>query len=110
MIKILLDSAGLSGVIFSILVVDVSASMEPSQNVLGLFSVPTAAYPWVLLVMMSLMMPNVSFVGHLCGIVSGYLCMLFLIEGENTKHFSDKMRVFDDDRCSWSFQLDHPIE
>ena len=71
-------SAGLSGVIFSILVVDISASMEPTQNVLGLFNVPTATYPWVLLIMMSLMIPNVSFVGHLCGIVSGYLCKSFL--------------------------------
>jgi len=66
-------SAGLSGIIFSILVVDVSSSLEPTQNVLGLFMVPTAIYPWVLLVMMSVIMPDVSFVGHLCGIVSGYL-------------------------------------
>jgi len=65
--------AGLSGIIFSILVVDVSASKEPTQSVLGLFSVPTSIYPWVLLITMSVIMPDVSFVGHLCGIVSGYL-------------------------------------
>ena len=102
------DSAGLSGVIFSILVVDVSSSMEPTQNVLGLFNVPTAAYPWVLLVMMSLMMPNVSFVGHLCGIVSGYLCKSSFLEEEdrsNSFYFE-----FADHRCSWSSLLDHPVK
>ena len=67
-------SAGLSGIIFSILVVDVSASLEPQQSVLGLFAVPTAVYPWVLLVTMSVIMPDVSFVVHLVGILSGYLC------------------------------------
>jgi len=66
-------SAGLSGIIFSILVVDVSSSLEPTHPVLGLFSVPTAIYPWVLLVTMSILLPDVSFVGHLCGIISGYL-------------------------------------
>jgi len=69
-------SAGLSGIIFSILVVDVSASMEPTQSVFGLFNVPTAIYPWAMLISMSVMMPNVSFVGHLVGILSGYLYTL----------------------------------
>jgi len=66
-------SAGLSGIIFSILVVDVSSSIEPTHSVFGLFSVPTFIYPWVLLVTMSILLPDVSFVGHLCGIISGYL-------------------------------------
>lgn len=35
-------------------------------------------YAWILLVVFQLLMTNVSLLGHLCGILSGFACMLFL--------------------------------
>ena len=37
------------------------------------FSVQSYVYPWVLLVVLQLIMPNLSFLGHLSGILSGTL-------------------------------------
>ncbi len=39
-------------------------------------------YPWAMLVAMQLLMPNVSFVGHLCGLLCGFLhvrCVLVCV-------------------------------
>lgn len=36
-------------------------------------NVPSALYPWALLVVLQLFMPNLSFMGHLCGILAGSL-------------------------------------
>jgi hypothetical protein len=46
-----------------------------SRSVFGFFSVPAKLYPWVLLVLLQLLMPGISFLGHLGGILSGYLCI-----------------------------------
>lgn len=32
-------------------------------------------YPWILLIVFQLLMTNVSLLGHLCGILSGFSCM-----------------------------------
>ena len=49
-----------------------SSSFFPS--LFGLFRVPPHLYPWVLLLVIQLLMPGVSFLGHLSGILVGYLC------------------------------------
>eukprot|EP00727_Mastigamoeba_balamuthi_P009462 m51a1_g5138 hypothetical protein (325) ;mRNA; r:14292-15826 len=72
-------SVGFSGVIFSVLVVDVATSTVANHSVFGLFSVPAQAYPWVLLLVMQVIMPRVSFIGHLVGILSGYLYVYGLL-------------------------------
>ncbi len=38
---------------------------------LGLFVLPARYYPWVLLVVWQLLMPGVSFLGHLGGVAAG---------------------------------------
>lgn len=38
-----------------------------------MFQVPTKLYPWVLLIVLQFMMPNISFLGHLSGILTGGL-------------------------------------
>ena len=38
---------------------------------LGLFAVPGRYYPWMLLVVWQLLMPGVSFLGHLGGVAAG---------------------------------------
>lgn len=39
-----------------------------------MLTVPSWVYPWVLLVLLSLLLPSISFMGHLGGILVGYLC------------------------------------
>ena len=64
---------GFSGVLFALIVIDVHLSGGASRSVLGLFTVPSSLYPWIMLVVMSLLIPNVSFMGHFSGLVVGYL-------------------------------------
>eukprot|EP00252_Welwitschia_mirabilis_P000910 TRINITY_DN10906_c0_g1_i1.p1 TRINITY_DN10906_c0_g1~~TRINITY_DN10906_c0_g1_i1.p1 ORF type:complete len:294 (-),score=54.33 TRINITY_DN10906_c0_g1_i1:267-1019(-) len=41
-------------------------------SVFGFFNVPAKWYPWILLILFQLLMSNVSLIGHLCGILSGF--------------------------------------
>ena len=65
-------SLGYSGILFHLSVLESRLNPGP-RNVFGLFSVPSFAYPWVLLILLQLIMPNLSFLGHLAGIVNGTL-------------------------------------
>lgn len=65
---------GFSAVIFGLKVV-VNSSQRytvSAQRIFGL-SMPGGVSPWAELVLASVMMPNVSFLGHLCGILAGLL-------------------------------------
>ncbi|KAK1411866.1 hypothetical protein QVD17_32677 [Tagetes erecta] len=78
---------GFSGVLFSMIVIETSLSGVQSRNVFGLFNVPAKLYPWMLLVLFQLVMTNISLLGHLCGILSGfaytYGLFNFLIPGSS---------------------------
>ncbi|XP_057718564.1 rhomboid-like protein 15 isoform X3 [Arachis stenosperma] len=63
---------GFSGVLFSMIVIETSLSGAQSRSVFGLFNVPAKWYPFLLLVVFQLLMENVSLLGHLCGIISGF--------------------------------------
>ncbi|XP_027174822.1 rhomboid-like protein 15 [Coffea eugenioides] len=63
---------GFSGILFSMIVIETSLSGVQSRSVFGLFNVPAKWYAWILLVVFQLLMTNVSFLGHLCGILSGF--------------------------------------
>ncbi|KAE9590770.1 hypothetical protein Lal_00023279 [Lupinus albus] len=63
---------GFSGVLFSMIVIETSLSGVQSRSVFGLFNVPAKWYPFLLLVVFQLLMQNVSLLGHLCGILSGF--------------------------------------
>uniref|UniRef100_A0A2P2L1U2 Rhomboid family protein n=1 Tax=Rhizophora mucronata TaxID=61149 RepID=A0A2P2L1U2_RHIMU len=76
---------GFSGILFSMIVIETSLSGVQSRSVFGLFNVPAKWYAFILLVVFQLLMTNVSLLGHLCGILSGFaytygLCN-FLIPG-----------------------------
>jgi len=66
-------SVGFSGVIFTLLVINLHSSTEQTRSLFGIIKVPSSFYAWVLLVVLQLIMPGVSFLGHLSGIISGYL-------------------------------------
>ncbi|XP_031477391.1 rhomboid-like protein 15 isoform X2 [Nymphaea colorata] len=78
---------GFSGVIFSMIVIETSLSGIQSRSVFGLFNVPAKWYAWILLVVFQLLMTNVSLLGHLCGILSGfaytYGMLNFLLPGSS---------------------------
>lgn len=63
---------GFSGILFSMIVIETSLSGQQSRSVFGLFNVPAKWYAWILLVVFQLVMSNVSLLGHLCGILSGF--------------------------------------
>lgn len=65
--------AGFSGVLFGLVVVNTRLSGAETQSIFGFFTVPAWLYPWILLVLLQVLLPGVSFLGHLCGIVSGVL-------------------------------------
>ncbi|CAO2820241.1 unnamed protein product [Amaranthus hypochondriacus] len=63
---------GFSGILFSMIVIESSLSGVQSRSVFGLFNVPAKWYPWILLGVFQLLLTNVSLLGHLCGILSGF--------------------------------------
>ncbi|CAI9097513.1 OLC1v1033959C1 [Oldenlandia corymbosa var. corymbosa] len=63
---------GFSGILFSMIVIETTLSGVQSRSVFGLFNVPAQWYAWILLVVFQLLMTNVSLLGHLCGILSGF--------------------------------------
>jgi len=67
------SAAGFSGVLFSYAVNESSLSPLPTRTVFGLFTVPTRLYPWVLMFVLQILIPNVSFLGHLSGLLVGLL-------------------------------------
>jgi len=71
-------SAGFSGVLFCILTIECH-NHEGSRNFFG-FSFPSRVYPWILLFVIQLVMGNVSFYGHLSGILFGYVYIYKLLD------------------------------
>eukprot|EP00250_Pteridium_aquilinum_P002184 c12381_g1_i1 orf=563-1768(-) len=65
-------SVGFSGMIFAMIVMETSLSGVQSRSIFGFFNVPAKWYAWILLILFQLLMPNVSLLGHLCGILSGF--------------------------------------
>ena len=69
-------SLGFSGVLFGLLVVESTYSQASHQSIFGLFRVPTKYYPWALMLAIQVVFSSASFIGHLGGILVGYLCTL----------------------------------
>jgi membrane associated rhomboid family serine protease len=64
-------AVGLSGAIFGLIVIETACSNVQTRSIFGLFTVPARLYPWALLVFWQLIMPGVSFLGHLGGVLAG---------------------------------------
>jgi membrane associated rhomboid family serine protease len=81
------NSIGFSGIIFHMSVLECSLLPNQSRSIFGFFSVPSYLYPWALLVILQMLMPNLSFLGHLAGILTGtlqsYGFFEFILVGES---------------------------
>lgn len=71
---------GFSGVIFGLIVVDNNISGATQRSIFGFFYVPAPLYPWVLMLLWQVIMPGVSFLGHLCGVLVGQLYVWGLLQ------------------------------
>lgn len=67
------NAVGFSGVLFALLVIDNEISGGDERSIFGLFLVPSWTYPWAMLVLLSVIIPNVSLLGHFSGIIVGYM-------------------------------------
>ena len=64
---------GFSGVIFALITAEsLTAAPQAQYNMWGV-QIPARWYPWAMLAFTQLIMPNVSFIGHLVGILGAYL-------------------------------------
>ena len=66
-------SLGFSGVLFHLSVLEAHYSPRMTRNVFGFGQVSSTTYPWILLLVLQFFMPNLSFLGHLSGILIGTL-------------------------------------
>ena len=64
---------GFSGIMFHLLVLESNLTPNATRSIFGFVNVPSYAYPVAMLVVMQVIMPNISFTGHLCGIIAGML-------------------------------------
>jgi len=64
-------SVGFSGVLFALKVI-IHSQSEGASSIMGII-VPSKYVYWIELLLISLIYPNASFLGHLCGILSGLL-------------------------------------
>ncbi len=68
---------GFSGALFGMAAIEsFLPSATPTRSFFGLCKVPTKAHPWILMACLQFLMPNVSLLGHLTGLVSGCLWAL----------------------------------
>jgi membrane associated rhomboid family serine protease len=68
-------SLGFSGVLFHYAAIEAASihGITQSRSVFGLFTVSNTLYPWALLVVLQVLLPNLSFLGHLSGLLTGTL-------------------------------------
>lgn len=71
-------SAGFSGVIFTIITIECHNN-DGARNIFG-FAFPARLYPWITLFFIQMFFGNVSFLGHLSGILVGYLYVFKILD------------------------------
>lgn len=67
------NAVGFSCVIFTLAVLECYTATESHRTLFGLITVPSRVYPWALMIVLQVVMPEVSFMGHFSGAVVGLL-------------------------------------
>eukprot|EP01100_Stratorugosa_tubuloviscum_P014271 TRINITY_DN7531_c0_g1_i1.p1 TRINITY_DN7531_c0_g1~~TRINITY_DN7531_c0_g1_i1.p1 ORF type:complete len:310 (-),score=83.45 TRINITY_DN7531_c0_g1_i1:105-1034(-) len=86
-------SIGASGLLFTMLTLS-SLQNPTTKKIFCFISVPNFIYPWLLLIIIQLFMPNVSFVGHLAGILTGFFDK-YVLYNLSFDNFSKKIEKLD---------------
>eukprot|EP01083_Nonionella_stella_P092531 259068_1 len=89
------NAIGFSGILFAMLMVDCQLSAGQSRSLFGMVAVPVWIYPWVSLALISFILPGVSFLGHLAGILIGWIYSkgylgCFSLSNDRVREFEDK--------------------
>eukprot|EP01031_Cornospumella_fuschlensis_P044978 gene44978-55018_t len=85
------NAVGYSGVLFSYALIESFHAADTMRSVMGMFSVPTKIYPFVLLLLLQFILPNISFSGHLSGILAG----IVIISGLATDYLIPSNETFE---------------
>lgn len=67
------SAVGYSGILFTYAMVESFHAPELTRSLCGVVNLPTKVYPLVLLILLSLLIPGISFMGHLCGLLVGFI-------------------------------------
>ena len=66
-------SVGFSGVDFALLVLAIEMRQSDTESLFGMVWVPARLYPFAVALLVQLLLPHISALGHGCGIAVGYL-------------------------------------
>jgi membrane associated rhomboid family serine protease len=67
------SGVGYSGVLFCYAIIGSYHSHVATRSFYGIMEVPSRLYPWLLLIVIQVVLPGISFLGHLSGILVGTL-------------------------------------
>jgi membrane associated rhomboid family serine protease len=67
------SGVGYSGVLFCYALIEAYHTTETTRSIFGMFNVPSRMYPFILLIILQVVIPNISFLGHASGIIVGLL-------------------------------------
>lgn len=92
------SGVGFSGVLFTYALIEAYHTTETSRSIFGMFNVPSRMYPFILLIILQLVIPNISFLGHGAGILVGLLVvhgvMNFLLPSTDFLNYLETTPVF----------------
>ena len=74
------SGVGFSGVLFCYALIESYHTQETVRSIFGLFNVSAKLYPFILLILIQVILPGISFLGHLSGILVGLLAVSGLLQ------------------------------
>lgn len=87
-------AVGFSGVLFHFCVLECNMMSNQSRNLFGMVNVPAYLYPWALLIVLQMFMPNLSLLGHISGIATGSMKYYGLLQFTSVGAETDSWTVF----------------